>query len=418
MSGYLRFVLEHRGFLGFGFVLCFCSSFGQTFFVSLFGADLRGAFELSHGGFGLVYSLATLGSAATLVWAGRQIDVLDLRVYATLVCAGLAGAAFLLASAGSAVVLGLALYGLRLSGQGLMTHTAVTSMARYFAERRGTAMSLARLGLPLGEVLLPVPIVAVVAAEGWRATWVGLGVGVLAVGAPLVLWLLRGHGERHRAHVARLTAGSDDAPARDGAAAAPVVGWSRGHVLRDARFYLLQPGALAPACVCTGVFFHQAHVSELKGWPETLMAGSFAGFATGGVVGSLVAGVLVDRLAARRLLWLYLWPLAGAVGLLAASGAPLAAPLFMIGAGLSAGAGATIMSALWAEVYGTTHLGAIRSLATALAVLSSAASPVALGWLFDAGLALELVLGGCVAYVAAGALLLAAVAPRLRARPA
>jgi hypothetical protein len=100
-------------FIGFGLLLTFFSSFGQTFFIALFSDGIRTDLGLSHGGFGMLYSLATLASAGCLMWLGRKLDELDLRLYAALVCAGLAGACFLMGSVNSVPLLALALLALR-----------------------------------------------------------------------------------------------------------------------------------------------------------------------------------------------------------------------------------------------------------------------------------------------------------------
>ena len=40
----LTFLRAHGRLIGFGFFMYFCSSVGQTFFISLFGGELREAF--------------------------------------------------------------------------------------------------------------------------------------------------------------------------------------------------------------------------------------------------------------------------------------------------------------------------------------------------------------------------------------
>ena len=92
-KNYLRFTLENRRFLAFGFLMAFSSSFGQTFFVGLFGPDLRAEFGLSHGDWSLVYMAGTLASALVLPWSGRLIDRVDLGVFTAAVCIGLAARA-------------------------------------------------------------------------------------------------------------------------------------------------------------------------------------------------------------------------------------------------------------------------------------------------------------------------------------
>ena len=245
---YLPFILANPRFLAFGFLIAAFSSFGQTFFIGLFGAELRDGFGLSHGEFGTTYSIATVVSALTMVWLGRLIDRLDLRVFTVMVCLVMVAACFVMGAAGSIVVLGLAIYLLRLSGQGLMSHISITAMARYFETGRGKALSLAAMGHPAGEAVLPIVTVGVIALLGWRGTWFLIG-GILGVALiPVLLWLLKGHAERHRRHVESRGAGQTR----------PTSDWALSAVLRDPRFYLIVPGLMAPAFITTGFFFIDA----------------------------------------------------------------------------------------------------------------------------------------------------------------
>ena len=156
MKSYVTFFLANRRFLAFGLLLTFSSSFGQTFYIALFGEQIRADFSLGHGGFGTLYSLATLTSSVILVWAGRRIDDVDLRVYTALVCVGLIVACFLMAVIpGSVPLLFLTVALLRMSGQGLLGHTAATTMARYFDADRGKALSVSSLGYPAGKTASP-----------------------------------------------------------------------------------------------------------------------------------------------------------------------------------------------------------------------------------------------------------------------
>ncbi len=62
-AGYLSFLREHPRFLGYGFALTLFSSLGQTYFLSTFGASIREAFDLTAGGWGLRYGIATAAAA-------------------------------------------------------------------------------------------------------------------------------------------------------------------------------------------------------------------------------------------------------------------------------------------------------------------------------------------------------------------
>lgn len=402
MRDYFRFARSHRRLLAFGFALTFFSSFGQTFFLSLFSAEIRRDFALSHGGFGSLYSLATLGSGLSMLWLGRQIDRHDLRRFTLAVCGALIASAFFMAMVPTRTVLVLALFAMRLTGQGLMGHTAATSMARYFGRGRGKAISIATMGFPAGEATLPAIAVAIDSRIGWRATWVGVG-GLLAVTlVPLVLRFLRGHEERHEAYLEGRAV--DDSPGDAGGARRGDDDWTQGQVLRDTRFWIAAPAVVAAPFLMTGFFFHQVHLVETKGWDLQWYTLCFTGFAASQLASTLLAGPLVDRLGAARLLPLLPLPLALALMVLAVFRNPASAPVYLALAGLSAGSASPITGALWAEAYGTAHLGAIRAMVTTLFVLSTAASPVIMGDLIDRGLSMEALAGMGAGYVVLAAL--------------
>jgi MFS family permease len=406
---YLTFIGQHPRFLAFGALAAFFSSFGQTFFIALFGGAWRADFGLSHGGYGAIYSAATLASGACLIWLGKKIDRIDLRRYTVLVCLGLTAACLFTALAPNGWLLLPAFFALRLTGQGLMSHVSTVAMARYFHATRGKAISLASLGYPLGEALFPTIAVLMIAALGWRLSW-GVFGGLLLVGlVPLMLWLLRGHDAREQAR-------RDDVQA----AAARRDDRSRSlqEVLRDPVFYPLILCMLAPPFIITGLFFHQVHLAETKGWSLEWLATCFAGFAGAQVAASLSAGAVVDRTGAVRLLPFYL-PLLGLAALvLALFDHPAAAAGYLVLAGLTAGSSFILLGAVFAELYGTGHLGAIRSVVQACMVFATAGAPVLFGWLLDAGVGFASLAVGCAVYVGAAVGLLSALQPPLRARAA
>ena len=404
MAGYLYFTRANSRFLTFGLLLVLCSSFGQTYFVSLFGGELRATFGLSHGDLGALYSLGTLASAGALVWIGRLIDRVDLRLFSTLVCIGLAAASLLLAAAPSVLFLGLAFFALRLFGQGLMTHTAYTSMARAYTAGRGKAISVAGLGMPLGEAVLPLLAVSLVAVIGWRQSWVAFGLVLLVLVVPAVRWLLSGYRDAARFEDGG-AAGDETTKQRQ---------WSRSEVLRDPTFYLLLTALLAPSFIITGLFFHQPHVAASKGWSLSLLATAFTAYAATSVLAALVGGQLVDRFSARRLVPFLLLPLCAALVILGTFSHPSAAFFYLAAAGLNAGLAVAIAGAIWAELYGVAHIGSIRSIATPAMVFSSAMSPVAFGWLIDAGVGLPAIVWTCLAYCIAASVLVAALRPGMQ----
>ncbi|WP_338073212.1 MFS transporter [Halochromatium salexigens] len=95
----------------------------------------------------------------------------------------------------------------------------------------------------------------------------------------------------------------------------------------------------------------------------------------------LLSGPLIDRFGARRLLPWHLTPLLLALLALALADGPWLAPLYLGLAGLGMGLANSLMSVIWGELYGSTHLGAIRSLAQSAMIFATAVAPVSVGLL-------------------------------------
>jgi MFS family permease len=399
------FFFVNPRFLVFGFFAAFFSSFGQTFFIALSSADIRSEFNLSHGDFGLIYSSATLASASLLIWAGRKIDDMDLRYYTSFVCFGLALACLGMAGVQHAMWLIPMIFGLRFMGQGLLMHISAVSMARYFDQHRGKALSFASMGYPLGEALFPSIAVALIASFGWRQMWAGIGITLLVVLVPFMLWLLKGHSKRQRLL---------DKSTRTSHESSKLNGWTRAQVLKDVRFYALLPSFLATSFIFTGLFFHQIHLIESKGWSISIFVGFFIVYATTQIFSALMTGLLVDRYNAKCMMRFYLIPAIIGLSFIVSFDAQWAGAAFMAFFGLSAGAVGVVHGAIWAETYGIAHLGGIKALGTAFMVLSSALSPPIMGMAIDGGVTIEAISLACAAYMVFATALVVIVFPRIK----
>lgn len=404
--GFMAFAAANFRWLFAGFLLTLSSSFGQTYFISLFAGEIRAEYGLSHGAFGSLYMMATLASAATLLWLGKLADHRRLDLVAGFVIAGLAAASLGMALARDMLLLVTVLYGLRLFGQGMLTHLSLTAMARWYNQQRGRAVSIAGLGIPAGEAVLPAIAVVLMAAVGWRETWMASFAVLMFVACPFAILLLR-QSRKPRGHA--VADGSDRPVTND---------WPRSRVLRDPLFYALLPGLMSPSFMVTGVFFHQVYLVEVKGWDLSLFAAGYSFYAAATVVAGLVAGWVIDRWSAVRVLPTYLVPMGLGLAVLAWTQTPVMAMAFFVLTGLTAGGGSSVLGALWAELYGTAHIGAIRSVAVSAMVLSSALAPGLMGWLIDIGVGIEWQLAAMSAYTLAAAIVFAMMTGVLERRSA
>ena len=367
----LTFLRDNARWVAGGFLLTFFSSFGQTYFISLSAGDIRAEYDLSHGGFGTLYMLATLASAATLPQLGKIVDRISVASTVLLAAPVLAVACILMAWSRSLVLLLLAVYLLRLFGQGMFTHIAMTAMGRWFAAQRGRAISLTAIGVNLGEAVFPISFVGVAALVGWRGSWLMAAGVLLLVALPLIFSLLKVERTPQS-----LVVDPDRPAVRD---------WTRAEVIRDPLFWAALLGVLAPAFIGTTIFFHQVYLSELRGWGPSVFAASFAIMSSMTILFALIAGQLVDRFSATRLLPSFLVPLSLACFVLAFTEQAWGAYGFMALMGISYGFSTTLFGSLWPELYGTRHLGGIRSLIVAFMVFGTAMGPGVTGALIDAG---------------------------------
>lgn len=383
LGDYIEFVRQNRRFAAFGFLIALGSSFGQTFFIGIFGPSIQQEFGLSHTAWGSVYLAGTLASALVLPFSGRLIDRLPLVPFTLSVCLLLALACGSIAAAPSVLFLVFSIFLLRQGGQGLMSHVALTTMARYFTATRGRAIALATMGMALGEAILPFSAVGLIAIWGWRPTYAGAGLALILIWVPLAWWLLSPMRATGTAQAA--------APGEPARARTPVRSWTRREVIRDLRFYLILPAIVAPSLIVTAMFFHHLNLADAKGWSHTWVTGNYVMYAMGSVATSLIAGRLIDRYSAKAMVPVLLLPLVVAMALMAMAENAWVVIVYFILLGINTGISQTSVPALWAELYGVDHIGGIRSLAASMSVFASALGPVIAGALMDSGLAIETV---------------------------
>ncbi|MEM7660836.1 MAG: MFS transporter [Pseudomonadota bacterium] len=371
----IAFLKDNARWIAGGFMLTFFSSFGQTFFIGLSGEELREKFQLTDGEFGLIYMVATLASALSLPWLGRTLDMMPGWKVARFVIPLLAGACLLVPWAPNVVLLIVALYLMRLLGQGMMTHTALTEIGRWFAANRGRATSLVVPGHQAGEAALPIIFTLIAASLGWQYAWIGAAVTLIIIAWPsiVVLWRVE------RSPQSTAETADESRTARD---------WTRSEVIRDPVFYATLVGVLAPPFIGTTIFFHQDYFIELRGYNPLAFAGAFPLMAATTVTFALICGQMVDRFGALKLLPFFLLPLAAASAVAGLLEAVWGIYLFMFLLGVSYGFTSTLLGALWPEMYGLKHLGSIRAIIVAAMVFATALGPGLTGALIDAGIEL------------------------------
>ena len=400
MSG-LRFIRENLKFLSAGILLTLNSSFGQTFFISIFAAQIMAEFSLTNGEWGLLYTLGTTASAIVMFWAGVLTDRFRARLLACFVMPGLAITCVAMGANGSVIGLLLIVFLLRLLGQGMIFQLASVSMARWFTGRRGLALSVSGLGFWAGQAVLPVVFAALLLTLNWHTLWYLAGAFVLMC-FPIVLWLLTQ--ERTPSALAK-EAQSLGMGGRH---------WTRREVVTSQLFLMLVPLLVGLSAWGTALFFQQVHIAEVKGWPLVDYLALIPLMTVVSVITTLITGALVDRFGSGRLLQIF--PLSSILSFLILAQADhlgTAAIAFAI-VGVSSGMQATLITAFWAEYFGTRHIGAIKAAAMSIVVFGSAIGPGVSGLAIDFGYPFPVQLVWYAAYFAGSMILVWIAVERAR----
>ncbi|MGC1119439.1 MFS transporter [Pantoea agglomerans] len=387
MRQLFRFMYQHGSHLAFAAILMAMSSFGQTYFVSLYGQDLRQAFGLSDGGLGGLYAAGTVMSAVTLTWAGRMIDYTTTRRFTLAVTLLLITACLLVSGAQAAWMLCAGFYLLRLGGQGLMVHTALTATARQFPLDAGKALGAIALGLSLAQALFPLAAVQINYLTGWRIAWLIKAVVLIAGVALAVSCLPRAAEKPLRTFRKR---GAEKV--------------REASVWKNRNLLLALPAVLASPFITTGFFFHQARLAEEKGWALSWVAGWFIAYAITQAVSLLSFGPLIDRMTPRRLLPWFLLPQGAGMLALWLSSSQWVTPFYLIMTGVSSAIASTLATALWVQLFGSAQLAKVRSAVEAGTVLASGASPVIMGVLIDHHVTLRIQALICLVFILAASL--------------
>ena len=357
----------------FGFIFTFFSSFGQSYFLGLFNSSIREALSITHGQFGSIYASATLCSSLLLIWVGKKIDDVNIFKFAFFVTILLSFACFFFSRITSVFLLFIAIFLMRFSGQGMMSHTASTTISRYFTKTRGRALSISWFGLSSAEFIMPVLMVYLLTIIDWQNLWLIFSITVIIV-LPIASFLL----------IKNLNLDSRES-SDENIKEVEIKQWKRREVIKDYKFYIISSNMLAMPWIFTGFAVFQSFIQTSKGWGPYVIAQSFMSYSIFSVLTLFLSGFLIDKFTSRKLLIYMNIPLLLSVIVLFFFDTPVTAFVFLGLVGISNGFANILGSSTWAELYGVKYLGSIKALTTALMVFATAFGTALFGYLIDIG---------------------------------
>ena len=360
----------------FGFIFTFFSSFGQSFFLGLFNESIRNELNITHGQFGSIYASATLLSSIILIWVGKKIDDFNVLKFSFFVISLLTISTFVFSKINSITFLFIAILLMRFSGQGMMSHTASTTISRYFSSTRGKALSTGWFGLSTAEFLMPVTIIYALTIMDWRNIWIIISVAVILF-LPLISYFL--------VKEVKLSSREDD----NEVIKENIKQWKRSEVIKDYRFIIIALNMLAMPWIATGIFVYQSFILSAKNWGEYTIAQSFMVYSIASVLTLFFAGYLIDKFSSRKLLIYMNIPFLISLLILIYFQSPVSSFFFLGLIGVSNGFANVLGSSTWAELYGVRFIGSIKALTTALMVFSTAFGTAFFGLMIDFDFSIE-----------------------------
>ncbi len=263
------------------------------------------------------------------------------------------------------------------------------AVIHWFERKRARALSAMGLGLALGGVFVPV-VAASMVAFGWRATAIGSGVLMIALGWPLSRVFLRSpadigqtvDGLPDPAPVAHGTAGATGTSAAPADDAPPE--FTAREALRTRAFWLLSVGHGFALLVVTAVNVHAiTHMKESLGYSVAQASLVITLMTVAQVAGVLVGMSVGDRWNKRMIAAGCM--LMHALGLLALTYAtgPAMLGAFAVLHGVAWGLRGPFMQAIRADYFGRRSIGMIMGLSAVIIAVGQIGGPMVAGGFAD-----------------------------------
>ena len=353
-----------------GSVATVMSAPGQTAAISVFTDPIIAELGISRNALSTSYLIGTLAGASAMPLVGRALDRFGIGRTMAVIAAVFGAVLIALSFVTEIVGLTAGFIGIRMAGQGALGLAASTAVAVHITRRRGLALGITSAVGSAGISLAPVVLERVISTYGIDTAWRAEGLAVWAVVIPLAL-VVFGRARRP----------APSLEAHDATAATTGVrhaAWTASAAVRTPMFWTIVAALAAQGMLSTALNFHQIAALGEQGLTPAQAALNFLPQAVATMTLTIGVGALTDKVAPKYGVMFAMGLLAGALLMLPAVTSVATALLYGCLLGASGGALRTVETAAFAHYFGTTHLGAIRGIATTINVGSTAFGPLAL----------------------------------------
>ncbi len=358
---------------------------GQSYTVFLFIDNFIADFGLDRTTVSGLYGLGTFIGAMSLTWVGRRIDRHGNRHIGVAV-SGL----FALALLGMSLITGpfgllLGFIAIRGLGQGALGLVNSTAIAQWFMQRRGRVMSLMLVSISLFQVVYVPWLERLLATTDWRQVWVVLGIGVGVTVPPLIWLLMRNRPEDFGLLPDGIKLPEEKVSSDKSETFIEEDNWTLREAMQTSIFWIFLAGRILSPAWVTGLVIHHVSLFDSLGYANAASVAaqtwSLAALISAGV--ALGAGTMVDRFRPGRILILQLSAFIVALGVAMVMTETWMLYVYAGGCGLLMGIGGVFDGAVWTNLFGRQHQGAIRGFVVSVLVVGAALGPVVFGLSYD-----------------------------------
>ena len=265
---------------------------------------------------------------------------------------------------------------------------STTVAARWFIDRRGKAIGIIFLCGALGGLVFTMQSALMIDYFGIKAAWISLGVVVLMISVIPQLFLVVERPEDMGLHpdnrLLENVCGLDSSPSNRRVSSVSLnEEWQLREALKTRSFWMLLLMGSGMLCVNTGISTHIGAYYRDQGLTLALSASAISfGWLTA-AIGSIAWGWLIDRLHAR-VVYSLVFILLGTMSLYVLGvDSPVEAYVEACFIGLVSSGSNLVISVIYADYFGRTSLGKIRSIGEIGVLIGQAAGPLIAGLLFD-----------------------------------
>jgi MFS family permease len=351
---------------------------GAMFTYGVFFKEFQAEFGWSRTAISGASSLAFLMMGLVGVIAGKMNDRIGPKVI--IVASGISlGIGYLLMSRLQALWQLYLLYGV-LVGIGISTHDVITlsTVTRWFIRRRGMMSGVVKVGTGFGQFLVPLIATLLIAAYGWRNSYLIIGAVVLVIFVAVAQVL-----SRDPQGIGLFPDGDSDESCDNGNRSCEESLTLRA-AARTGQFWIICVAEFAIFfCLVTIIVHIVPHAMDLELTLPTAV-GVLSTIGCVSMLGRIVIGTANDKIGGKRSLVIcFILLLCGLFWLHVASEAWMLF-LFAVIYGFAHGGFFTVISPTIAEFFGTGSHGLLYGIVLASGTMGGAAGPLMAGRTFDA----------------------------------